>query len=194
MHAADVYNRARLLTKAFQALRSPVDNHRAEIARRLFRRKLLWAWRKWAVRKREGPTARVLERFREVTGCCTAGEYSRRRVWRGVIRVWRRVIAEKRARAEGIWVASVKKRAWQMWVQPGEERKERVAVHTKKWGLQKVRSVMWEWRGVVLVKREEQRRVRIGRERVNRRLKAQGLAAWKAYRVGRYVLETWLSS
>jgi hypothetical protein len=188
MHAADVYNRARTLIKAFQALRSLVDNHRAEIAQRLFWRRLLWAWRKWAVQKREGPTARVLERFREVTGCCTVGEYSRRRVWRGVIRVWRRVIGEKRARAEGIWVASMKKRAWQKWVQLGEERKERVAAHTKRWGLQKVGSVMWEWRGVVLRRREGQCKVRIGRERVDRRLKADGLAAWKAYHEGRYVL------
>jgi hypothetical protein len=82
----------------------------------------------------------------------------------------------------------VKKRAWQKWVQLREERKERVAVHTKRWGLQKVGSVMWEWRGVVLRRREEQRKVRIGGERVNRRLKAEGLAVWKAYHEGRYVL------
>lgn len=179
--AADVYNRARLLTKAFRVLRSPVDDHRSQREAKLFRRKILWAWRNWAERKRDGPTARVMARFRVAAGGLTVGEYIRARVLRGFLRVWKRVTEEKRARAEAYRARSCVRRALLGWVKVRGESLERVAVHTKRWERVKLSGVLNEWKRMGLERKERKRKVELGKKRVGRRLKAAGVAAWKAY-------------
>ncbi|GAQ79474.1 hypothetical protein KFL_000310240 [Klebsormidium nitens] len=179
--AADVYNRARLLTKAFQALRIPVDEHRAQKKEELFRRKMLWAWRKWAERKKDGATARVLARFRVAAGGRTVGEFNRARVLRGFVRVWRRATEEKRARAESYRARSSVKRALNGWVKIREESQERVAVHTRRWERVELGGVLNEWKKLGLERKERERKVEVGKRKVGRRLQEVGLEAWKAY-------------